>query len=420
MKLRVGVVLLGAVGSLVIGTTIPAAATGGHAAAKPAVASVRLSHTSLPAGGGEVRLTAKVKHASRCRIGSKPALAGLPTTVSCKHGKATTTVKIAKNRGAARSYTFTVTASSAKHKASRSIKLRQAAASPTVAPLITSASSVPATGGAITLSTSVTGATSCTFAVTPTLAGLPSTQSCSRGGVSKSVTFPATSSTTATGYHFTLTVHGAGGTVSTTLPITQLPVATGGTISGVVTDATTHTDVSGICIYVEPTGTPSGYPSTHTAADGSYTVTGLSPGSYTVTFVGDYGCGNVSAYGYQQPGPVNVTVSTQTGATANASLIANGDLQGTVSTTSGPVASICVILNLNGQPDWYYTTRSDGSYSFLGMTPGTYTLTVSNNEPGGDHPTCGASGNYAPYTYPSPITISSDVTTTANATITAD
>lgn len=66
------------------------------------------------------------------------------------------------------------------------------------------------------------------------------------------------------------------------LPASAAQLGTGG-VSGTVTDNTTHQPVAGIEVQVEPSvgGVP--YTAT-TAADGTYTVTGLPPGNYFVEF----------------------------------------------------------------------------------------------------------------------------------------
>jgi large repetitive protein len=273
---------------------------------------------------------------------------------------------------------------------------------------------VPATGGTTTLTTSVSHATSCAFASKPALTGLPATQKCSSGAVSKAVTFPSTMSTTAIGYTITLTVKGPGGTAAATIPITQLPVNPGGTISGIVTDSVTHAGVPGICIYIQSLQIS---PETQTAANGTYTITGLAPGPYTVTFLGDYGCGPLGPYGYQQPSSGDdVTVSATTGATANKTLVAYGALKGTVTSGGLPVNGVCVIISVNNAPNSYFITSADGTYDFKALVPATYTLTVSNNEPLG--PTCGATTQYEPYSDAVPITVSPETTSTVNPVLT--
>lgn len=388
---------------------------------KPAILALKLDHSAVAAGGGKVMLTAKVRHAKTCKLSVKPKLGGLPRSVACRSGKAKATLRFAKNRGAKRTFAVTLTAMNGKKKAHKKVDVKQAAATvtprPSVAAITTSVSSVPATGGTATLRTSVSHASSCTFSSAPVLIGLPATQPCTSGAVSKAVAFPATTSTTATGYTITLTVTGPGGAASATIPITQLPAvpaSPGGTISGTVTDSTTHAGISGVCVYIPSLQI---YPETQTGANGTYTITDLAPGGYTVTFLGDYTCGSLGTYGYQQPSSGDaVTVSATTGATANMTLVAYGALTGTVSSGGLPVDGVCVIITAANQPTSYDITNAAGSYDFRPLTPATYTLTVSNNEPGG--PSCGATTQYNPYTDAASITISPDATSTVNPELT--
>jgi hypothetical protein len=140
------------------------------------------------------------------------------------------------------------------------------------------------TGGAVTLSATVTNATSCAFSSVPVIAGLPATVACVNGSVSQLVSIPPNSGKTAIKYTFSLSVVGATKTVKApsvklTVPIQPAPtipsftvtpssVSTAGgviTLSAVVTNATTCTFSS--------VPTFSGLPTTVPCSSGSASVT---------------------------------------------------------------------------------------------------------------------------------------------------
>lgn len=93
---------------------------------------------------------------------------------------------------------------------------------PTVTDFSSDPSSLPFTGGDITLSGNVTNASSCTFiASNPRfpVSGLPATVPCSDGGVDASATIAVNPTARAVTYHFELTATGPGGTKTGKLKI---------------------------------------------------------------------------------------------------------------------------------------------------------------------------------------------------------
>ncbi len=85
---------------------------------------------------------------------------------------------------------------------------------PSITSFKLSRSLLPSTGGALTMTVTVTHATTCTFSSTPGLHGLPAKLNCSSGMASKKVSLPANTSATAKSYSFKVTVAGPGGTVT--------------------------------------------------------------------------------------------------------------------------------------------------------------------------------------------------------------
>lgn len=191
---------------------------------------------------------------------------------------------------------------------------------------------------------------------------------------------------------------------------------TSSSISGTVTDATTHAGLPGICVNAFSSGAGGNIssPGTTTAADGTYTISNLSTGSYDVQF--STGCGNTNNYLTQwfnaqtsQSTATPVTVSSGTSPPVNASLARSGEISGTVTFAQSGVAGMCV----NAYPPGSTTpsgstgiTDSSGDYAISGLTPGTYIVSVD--------PVCGGYGSTSTYSYQthvSPVAVSSGATT---------
>ncbi|MCL4446174.1 MAG: carboxypeptidase-like regulatory domain-containing protein, partial [Actinobacteria bacterium] len=152
-----------------------------------------------------------------------------------------------------------------------------------------------------------------------------------------------------------------------------IPHVTGGTITGTVTDSS-GTGLSGICVDATPSGGGSGAFSS-TGSGGTYSVTGLPTGSYTVEFTGN--CGTTGSYlnqwynGASTSGaatPVSVT-SGSTTSSINATMVAAGTITGTVTDSGGTgISGICVdVTNPNGGNSGFSATGSGGTYSVKGI-----------------------------------------------------
>ena len=128
-----------------------------------------------------------------------------------------------------------------------------------------------------------------------------------------------------------------------------------GTVSGAVT--------SGVTVNLTGASTAS----TTTGTGGTYTLSGLANGSYTVT---------PSLTGYTfAPTSTAVTVSSanQTGINFTSTAVPTYSISGTV---SGAVAS-GVTVNLTGAKTASTTTATGGTYTFSGLANGSYTVTPS-------------------------------------------
>jgi hypothetical protein len=178
-----------------------------------------------------------------------------------------------------------------------------------------------------------------------------------------------------------------------------------GSISGTVTDATTGDDLSGICVNaVTPPGQPgvNGNMSTTTAADGTYTITGVPAGSYIVEFSDSAWCGNGGNYANQwwknSPSESGATEVYLTAGWAqlgiDAAMVEGGSISGTVTdaTTGDDLSGICVnaVAAGSGSLGWSSSTAADGTYTISGLDPSlTYDIQFSVNA------ICGNGGDYA-------------------------
>jgi Peptidase A4 family len=220
-------------------------ASAGHAAGRmrsvhrPAITSISASRSTIPASGGRVVIRVTAAFSATC------VFSGVndPLQRSCSRGSASETVDFEANRASVRRlWTISVTSRGAGGTSlRRRITVTQRAATPVVvkpppaatpaspaaaaslpptAALSISASSVPSTGGTLTLSYSSSSAATCTLASTPAFwAGAdPATESCN-GSYHASV--PA--ATTAGQWTFTFVATSGGGQTATSSQVLVQP-----------------------------------------------------------------------------------------------------------------------------------------------------------------------------------------------------
>ena len=155
---------------------------------------------------------------------------------------------------------------------------------------------------------------------------------------------------------------GEGATANIALQSTgEPPVQGAGSIGGKVTDTSSGTPIAGCTV-------SAGGKTTTSDSDGDFTISNLSPTSYTVT---------ASKSGYQD-GSATVTVEAGKTVTANIALTpvapTTGSISGTVTdaSTGSPIANCTV--SAGGKTA---QTGSDGTYTIGNLTPGDYTVTAS-------------------------------------------
>ena len=161
-----------------------------------------------------------------------------------------------------------------------------------------------------------------------------------------------------------------------------------GAITGTVTAATGGAELGGICVDVQQT-VGAGFGSATTRADGTYTVTGLKSGSYSVEFF--TGCGNSGNYLTQwyngqatETSAVPVTVvNGVTTPTINAALITGGSISGTVTAAANgaDLSGICVQASqINGTGfENCDDSAPTGATRFLVSARGQYSVQFSPN-----------------------------------------
>jgi lysophospholipase L1-like esterase len=172
------------------------------------------------------------------------------------------------------------------------------------------------------------------------------------------------------------------------------PASVYGSISGTVTGAASGKPLASVCVTAISSGEGEGSGFAETAADGTYTITGLPAHGYYLDV--DPSCGsetNQSGYVAQWSGGASSqqsasVVSVTAGATtsANTALEKSGSISGTVidAASGKPIEGVCVTTWPGGE-DEAVTTAASGTYTIEGLTPGTYYVEFD--------PTCPGSSN---------------------------
>ena len=161
----------------------------------------------------------------------------------------------------------------------------------------------------------------------------------------------------------------------------------GGVIGGTVTNSASQA-IQGVTIYAQNTATDNSYTAT-TGSAGTYLLDGLPAGSYKVQFQPANGQNYVTQWyldksDYAAAVPVSVT-SGHTTSNVNATLATGATISGIVTSaaTHTPVAGVYVRVS-NYTEDSIANvdttdarTAPDGSYTFIGLPPGTYDVYFS-------------------------------------------
>jgi Carboxypeptidase regulatory-like domain len=188
----------------------------------------------------------------------------------------------------------------------------------------------------------------------------------------------------------------------------------GATIAGRVTNSAGR-PVSGVCLGILPAylgefGSALFGGNTSTNASGSYVVTNLAPGDYTVAFFsGCFGPSNTATLQWfkgqqtqETAGMVDAPAGIQvTG--IDAVISPGGAIAGTVASTTGQAVDFDCVTAINrrtGQPSGFQSLTG-GSFTVSSLAPGTYTVVASD---------C-SGGNHAMSIYQRPVTVRAGRTT---------
>jgi GDSL-like Lipase/Acylhydrolase family/Carboxypeptidase regulatory-like domain len=157
----------------------------------------------------------------------------------------------------------------------------------------------------------------------------------------------------------------------------------GASLAGTVTDKQTNAPVPGVQVSIEPTEEGGEPLTTTTGEDGSYSISGLSPGKYLVAFEPDEAQYLGQYYDEAEDAGSANQVTVQAGASlegVDAALVESATISGEVSSanTGSPIDGAEVsVRSTEGGAIGMATTGEDGSYSVTGLPAGSYTVEFS-------------------------------------------
>ena len=219
---RLGAVVASLVAVVVGGAGLPmqASATG---PVVPVISNFAPSSASLLTAGGSITLTATLAAPARCSLKVSPAIAGLGSSPSCTGASLSEAVVVPANATASPiAYTFTLTSRNSAGSASATTTVTVAQVpTPAISNFVPSSTTVPNTGGSITLTATLAAAASCSLKASPAISGLDGQPDCSHGTLSLGVVILPNTTTSPINYSFKLrSENDAGkGKASTTVTI---------------------------------------------------------------------------------------------------------------------------------------------------------------------------------------------------------
>lgn len=180
---------------------------------------------------------------------------------------------------------------------------------------------------------------------------------------------------------------------------------TTGAIAGATIEASTGTGLGGVCIEALQSVAANDGAAT-TASDGTYAITGLVPGNYSVVFDPTCGSSITSSYATKTPREDVTVASGATKANVTASFVQGGAVAGKImdATTGAGLAGVCVYAQqtVGGLGSGWAKTAADGTYTVSALLAGLYAIQID--------PTCVAPSPYAVRYLSAPVTIKAGVT----------
>ena len=183
---------------------------------------------------------------------------------------------------------------------------------------------------------------------------------------------------------YTITIIDANGCLTTSntqvsqpLPLLASAVNSSALCNGSADGTITVTASDGTAPYnVSWTGATTGDPAGNeiAASNGTYQITSVVAGNYTITVTDANGCTTQTTSTVTQPQVLNASAT-------NTQALCNGSADGTITVTSNdgtPAYNVSWAGPISGDPAGNEITTSGGNYTITGVSAGTYTITVTD------------------------------------------
>jgi hypothetical protein len=206
-------------------------------------------------------------------------------------------------------------------------------------------------------------------------------------------------------------------TSGSTLTNVNAALVLGGFASGTVGAGPSSTGIAGVCVTLtSPTGGGGG--ASQSASNGSFTVSNIAPGTYSLRVIPGcpYDTKYSSIYAPQTlPEPVTVS-SGMTVADLSVTLVVGASVSGTVRSTVTNAAVDGAIISASyttgpfiGQEAAFAVTQSNGAYKITGLSSGEYEVSFNGSETAGPN-AIGTNSDLAAEQLPKVLTVTDGTT----------